>query len=51
MAGAQIKGQNVAIELSKEKKKNSREKSGENNWSREKSNDNNWSRKKTRKKY
>jgi ATP-dependent RNA helicase DeaD len=51
MASAQIKGQNVAIELSKEKKKAPREKSGENNWSKEKSSDNNWSRKKPRKKY
>lgn len=50
MEGAQIKGKDVIIELSKEKKsRHSREKSSDSNWGR-KSSDDNWSRKKSRKK-
>jgi ATP-dependent RNA helicase DeaD len=50
MEGAQIKGQNVVVELSKEKKsRHTREKSSGSSWGRKPSDDN-WSRKKSRKK-
>lgn len=50
MEGSQIKGQDVVVELSREKKsRQSREKSSGNSWGR-KTSDDNWARKKSRKK-